>query len=92
MNWRLRPGQSLCTLGGDDESVIFNDHSGETHLLSAASVGLLEHLRKGPADLSSICTALETAWEFESSAELQRVVVSLTDELDALGLIEPSLP
>lgn len=92
MNWRLRPGQSLRTLGGDDESVIFNDHSGETHLLSAVAVSLLEHLRKGPADFFGICAALETAWEFESSGELQRVVVSLTDELGALGLIEPSLP
>jgi hypothetical protein len=40
----------------------------------------------------TIIPALDTAWEFESSGELQRVVVSLTDELGALGLIEPSLP
>lgn len=92
MNWRLRTGQSLRTLAGDDESVVYNDRSGETHLLSAAAVGLLEHLREGPADFSSICLALEKAWEFESAAELQRVVVVLTDELDALGLIELSLP
>jgi PqqD family protein of HPr-rel-A system len=92
MNWRLRTGQSLRTLAGDDESVIFNDLSGETHLLSAVAVSLLERLRKGPADFPGICAALETAWEFESSAELQRVVLALTDELDTLGLIEPSVP
>nr|WP_314623773.1 HPr-rel-A system PqqD family peptide chaperone [uncultured Noviherbaspirillum sp.] len=92
MNWRLRTGQLLRTLAGDDESVVYNDRSGETHLLGAAAVGLLEHLRKGPADFSSMCLALETTWEFESAAELQRVVLVLTDELDALGLIEPSLP
>lgn len=92
MNWRLRTGQSLRTLAGDDESVLYNDQSGETHLLSAIAMSLLEHLRKGPDDFSGICANLETAWAFESTAELQRMVLVLTDELDALCLIEPSLP
>ena len=92
MSWRLRAGQSLRTVAGDDESVLYNDQSGETHLLSAIAMSLLEHLRKGPDDFSGICASLETAWEFESTAELQRMVLVLTDELDDLCLIEPSLP
>ena len=92
MNWRLRAGQSLRTLAGDNESVLYNDQSGETHLLSAIAMSLLEHLRKGPDDFSGICASLEISWEFESTTELQRVVLALTEELDDLCLIEPSLP
>lgn len=92
MNWRLRAGQSLRTLAGDDESVLYNEQSGETHLLNAIAIGLLEHLRKGPDDFFGICASLEQAWEFDSAAELQRVVLALTNELDGLYLIEPCLP
>lgn len=91
MNWRLRAGQSLHTLAGDDDSVVYNDRSGETHLLNAVAISLLEHLRKGPDDFSGICASLGVAWEFDSDAELQRVVLALTNELDDLCLIEACL-
>jgi PqqD family protein of HPr-rel-A system len=92
MNWRLRTGQSLRMLAGDDESVVYNDQSGETHLLNAVAISLLEHLRKGPDDFPGMCAALAQAWEFDSETELQRVVLALTDELRDLCLIEPCQP
>lgn len=92
MYWRLCNGQSLRTLAGDDESVVYNDQSGETHLINAVAISLLEHLRKGPDDFSGLCDGLEQAWEFGSGAEVQKVVVALTDELTQLYLIEPCLP
>jgi PqqD family protein of HPr-rel-A system len=92
MNWRLRTGQSLRMLAGDDESVVYNDQSGETHLLSAIAISMLEHLRKGPDSFTGMCSALTQAWEFDSETELQRVVLALTDELRDLSLIEPCPP
>jgi len=92
MKWRLRAGQTLRRLAGDDESVVYNDQSGETHLLSALAVGLLLHLSSGPDDFSGICASLARDWQFETDAELQSVVTTLSEELDKLGLIEPCLP
>jgi PqqD family protein of HPr-rel-A system len=92
MNWRLHTGQSLRMLAGDDESVVYNDQSGETHLLNAIAISLLEHLRKGPDNVPGLCNALAQSWEFDSETELQRVVLALTDELCDLSLIEPCLP
>jgi PqqD family protein of HPr-rel-A system len=92
MNWRLRTGQSLRMLAGDDESVVYNDQSGETHLLNAIAISMLEHLRKGPDSFTGMCSALTQAWEFDSETELQRVVLALTDELRDLSLIEPCPP
>lgn len=73
---------------GDGESVIYNDCSGETHLLSAIAVNLLQQLKEEPATLSSISTFLANAWEFESDEELRQTVHSLLTDLDESNLIE----
>lgn len=86
--WKLRAGQQLRAVEGDGESVIYNDCSGETHLLSAIAVDLLQQLEKGPATLSCISTFLQNAWEFESGDELRQTVQRLLTDLDESSLIE----
>jgi PqqD family protein of HPr-rel-A system len=86
--WQLRRAQNLRLVEGELESVVYNDCSGETHLLSAIAVSLLQHLKNGRADFSSISTFLADAWEFESDEDLRQTAHSLLGELDALGLIE----
>jgi PqqD family protein of HPr-rel-A system len=92
MRWQLRNGQSLSMLAGEDESVVYNDQSGETHLLSAIAISLLQHLQHAPDDLSGICNSLSADWEFDADTELHRLVLTLADELDGLSFIEPCLP
>lgn len=92
MKWQLRAGQRLRMLAGDDESVLYNDHSGETHLLSAIAISVLQQLRDGSQDIVSLSSRLAQDWEFESDAELSRTTSQLTSDLDGLGLIEPCLP
>lgn len=79
-------------VGGEDESVVYNDSSGETHLLSAIAVNLLQKLQEAPADFSSLSTFIGEAWEFESDDELSNTVQGLLAELDALWLIEVCRP
>ena len=86
--WQLRAGQQLRMLAGNDESVIYNDSSGETHLLSAIAVSMLQQLERGPANFSFISTAVASAWEFDSDEELRQTVHGLLAELDGLSLIE----
>lgn len=88
ITWQLHAGQYLRMLAGNDESVIYNDRSGETHLLSAIAVSMLNQLRKTPATFSSISTFLASEWEFESDEELRQTVHLLLAELDGLSLIE----
>ena len=92
MKWQLCNGQTLRMLSGEDESVVYNDRSGETHLLSAMAVSLLVYLREGPDNVSGISARLARDWEFDTENEIPSVVTALTSELDALGLIEPCLP
>jgi len=86
--WQLRAGQQLRMVAGNDEAVIYNDFSGETHLISAIASSLLQHLKKTPANFPSISAYLASEWEFESDEELGPVVQGLLAELDALSLIE----
>jgi PqqD family protein of HPr-rel-A system len=92
ITWQLRAGQQLRMLAGNDESVVYNDRSGETHLLSAIAVSMLNQLKKTPATFSSISTCLASEWEFESDEELRQTIHGMLAELDGLSLIEACRP
>jgi PqqD family protein of HPr-rel-A system len=46
-SWRLVPGQALLYRGWDGAFVLYNDLSGDTHLLSDDAMALLLALRDG---------------------------------------------
>ena len=80
--WRLRAGQSLAHRGWDDEFLVYNDLSGDTHLLGLDAMRLLLHLQAAPADEDALARALDV--EPEDRNELGVMLV----ELGALSLIE----
>jgi PqqD family protein of HPr-rel-A system len=84
LTWRLDPRQSLAHRGWDDEFVVYNDLSGDTHLIGADAMQVLLCLRDGPRDVDALAHALEA-----DPAEREALEVMLT-ELGALALIEPS--
>lgn len=55
--WRLTPGQALLRYGWDDEYVLYNDLSGDTHLLTATACTLLDRLQAAPASHSALALA-----------------------------------
>lgn len=46
-SWHLVPGQTLLHRGWDGAFVLYNDLSGDTHLLSTDAMALLTALRDG---------------------------------------------
>lgn len=46
-SWRLVPGQTLLHRGWDGAFVLYNDLSGDTHLLADEAMALLLALRDG---------------------------------------------
>jgi hypothetical protein len=46
--WRVVPGQSLAFKEWDGEAVLYNDLSGNTHLLDGAAVEVLAGAAPGP--------------------------------------------
>jgi PqqD family protein of HPr-rel-A system len=82
--WRLIPGQSLAHRGWDDEFVVYNDLSGDTHLLGADAMQILLCLQDGPCAVDALAARLGAGpGEHEALA-------LLLAELGTLSLVEPA--
>lgn len=85
--WKLIDGQTLSHRGWDDEFVVYNDLSGDTHLLGADAMALLLHLRASPADEDTLARLLDVDPGRSDPDEREAFAVTLA-ELGALSLIE----
>ena len=59
--WRITPGQALRFRQFDDEFVLFNDLSGDTHLLGDSAMHILSELQRGPATGQALLASLAAA-------------------------------
>ena len=79
--WGIAPGQSLRHRGWQDEHVVYNDLSGDTHLLSSAAWELLAALQQQP--LATLELAEQLGLDLADSADLTTTL----DSLRQLGLL-----
>jgi len=56
--WRLTPGQTLGCREWQGEYVLYNDLSGDTHLLAEDAVLLLFAIQRGPQDAAALAARL----------------------------------
>lgn len=79
--WRLTPGQRLRQRDFGDESVLYNDLSGDTHLLGGSAIHVLELLQQQatPSDvlLASLAAAIGCARDERFDAEAGVVLAQL---------------
>ena len=88
MKWQVASNQTLPMCCWDDETVVYNPLSGDTHLLDAATADILKLLQHAPLDQSGIMQALPAPWHDVSTTQIAPTVARLLAELDALALIE----
>lgn len=79
--WRLAPGQLLQRHSWEGEHVVFNNLSGDTHLLDEEALGLLLDLLDGPIDRAELD---EGAGAPQQAYALRLVLCRLV----SLGLVE----
>jgi PqqD family protein of HPr-rel-A system len=85
--WRVVPGQSLVFREWDGEAVLYNDLSGNTHLLDGAAVDVLQALRLRPSDAATLAAGL--AGHFEAGTdELSLMIEDMLAGLATLDLVE----
>lgn len=85
--WQLRPGQALAYRDWDGEFVLYNDLSGDTHLLDDAAIELLLALQRGPASCAALAEVLRAAFEIDD-ADLAFETRNLLDHLKHLYLVD----
>lgn len=84
--WRLTPGQSLAWRAWDGECVLYNDLSGDTHLLTEDALLLLQAVQRGPCDEAGLAAQLNADYpEADVSAA---DVGALLAQLQSLSLVE----
>jgi PqqD family protein of HPr-rel-A system len=93
--WSLRPGQTLQHRHWDGEYVLYNDLSGDTHLLGDAAIVLLQALRSRPATCSALATILGNEFEADDGAEdgpldFEAEAASLLEHMKRLFLVDRS--
>lgn len=83
-SWRLSAGQRLRRRQWDGECVLYNDLSGDTHLIGPDALQLLLALQERPAGADALARALLAAGLAEDAGE----VPALLDQLERLALVE----
>ncbi len=86
--WHITPGQALRFRQFDDEFVLFNDLSGDTHLLGDSAMHLLSVLQHGPAARAALLASLAQALECALDPALEHEGDALLASLASYYLIE----
>lgn len=86
--WRVVPGQLLAFREWDGEVVLFNDLSGNTHLLEGAALDLLHVLHEQACDTPALAQRLALHFDLDDGADLSAVITDLITSLARLDLVE----
>jgi PqqD family protein of HPr-rel-A system len=86
--WRLSAGQLLRWRSWGDESVLYNDLSGDTHLLDDSAMCVLRLLQRAAQPEPALVDALCAEFDAERNADSARDTAELLASLCALSLIE----
>ena len=82
------PGQALHHYAWDEHYLVFNNLSGDTHLLGGGAMQVLSALAAAPASTAALASRLQAELQLDPQ-EMDELPVML-DELYALALIEPA--
>lgn len=85
----MAPGQHLAHRGWQDEFVVYNNLSGDTHLIDGDTLALLAQLRLAPATVASLIQALGAGLPPDDLAALPDTLDAMLDSLQHLYLVEP---
>lgn len=87
--WRVTPGQQLTHRGWQDEFVIYNNLSGDTHLIDGDALALLTQLRPAPASIAALALAVGGDLPPDDRAALPDILHAMLESLERLYLVEP---
>lgn len=88
MKWQAISSPVLHLRAWEDELVVYNSLSGDTHLLEPLAGLVFTQLRHAPSDETSLVESLCQAQRTEPDAELSLQVRQILADLHTLALIE----
>jgi PqqD family protein of HPr-rel-A system len=88
MKWRLVADQALHFRFWDDEFVVYDNLSGDTHLLGSTAAQILLKLKQAPSNATTLAESLAPPLNAEKDGEFVAQVEHILTDLDTLALIE----
>ena len=83
--WRLTPGQALKRRAWDGEHLLYNDISGDTHLLTEAAILLLLALQQAARPQAELA---QLAGFPDGAPNADDAIEALLADLESLSLVE----
>jgi PqqD family protein of HPr-rel-A system len=90
MRWAVPGGNGLAWRVWDDEFLVYNTASGQTHHLNLLAGEALRSLEAEAADVCELIRRLAEQFEIAEDSPPLQMIDHLIRELDELGLIAPS--
>jgi PqqD family protein of HPr-rel-A system len=88
MKWRLISNQALHFRSWDDEFVVYDNLSGDTHLVDSTAAQILLKLQQAPSNSTTLAESLvpllHANWDDEFVGQVEHILA----DLDTLALIE----
>jgi PqqD family protein of HPr-rel-A system len=88
MKWQAISTEAMYVRSWDDEFVVYNSLSGDTHLLGAAAGHILTGLQRAPSDERSLTESLCETLHAEPTPEMSLQIQAILADLQKLALIE----
>jgi PqqD family protein of HPr-rel-A system len=89
IKWKVISDQALHFCSWGDELIVYNNLSGDTHLLGLVAAQILLRLQHAPSDFISLVESLTSLLPTEVMGEpLEPQLVNILEDLNALALIE----
>lgn len=85
--WCVPPKQTLQYRHWDDEYVLYNDLSGNTHLLGETAIVLLQALRRQAATRDTLVALLLEEFEADR-ADIEAEIDELLPQMQRLALVD----
>jgi PqqD family protein of HPr-rel-A system len=86
--WRIVPNATLYWQTWDDDCIVFNSASGQTHLLDPVPTLLLRQIDEGCSDREILLNGTAKLLDIEVTAEVRGLLDQALKQLNDAGLIE----
>ncbi|MCB1874744.1 MAG: HPr-rel-A system PqqD family peptide chaperone [Chromatiales bacterium] len=90
--WTVPNWDELLQEQWEDETLLFNPASGQTHILNLVGITVLERLASRPSSVTDLAQGLLTTFAPDDRRVFLESLWQHLAQLDELGLIEPYQP
>jgi len=87
--WQSIKNIGVFTTQTDDDVIVYNPRSGETHQLNLLSLDALQFMQQ-PASLSLLIAHICSLYQVQNADDIRAQLISLLEQFDDLGLIHAS--